>query len=52
MAKYEVIVKIETMDDYSDGDQLEALRDDVEMVVADYDCFSQIGSVKIREIES
>lgn len=51
MAKYELILKIETMDDYSDGNQLENLRDEVEMVVADYDCFSQIGSIKIREIE-
>ena len=52
MAKYELILKIETMDDYRDGDQIEALRDEIEMVVADYDCFSQIGSVKIRKIES
>lgn len=49
MAKYEITLTVETDDDYSDGEQIEALRDEITMLVADYNCFCQIGDVKVCE---
>lgn len=49
--KYKVSLTIESDDDYSDGEQIEDLKNDIEMVVADYSCFCQIGNVKVVEIE-
>lgn len=50
MAKYKIELTVESDNDYSDGDQIEELRGDIEMVVADYNCFCRIGEVKIREL--
>ena len=41
---------IESDDEYSDGEQIEDLRNDIEMTVAHYNCFLQIGNVKVAEI--
>lgn len=49
MAKYKIELTVESDNDYSDGNQIEELRDDIEMVVADYNCFCQLGEVKICE---
>ena len=48
--KYEESFIIESDDEYSDGEQIEDLRNDIEMTVADYNCFLQIGNVKVAEI--
>ena len=48
--KYEVSFIVESDDEYSDGEQIEDLRNDIEMTVADYNCFLQIGNVKVAEI--
>ena len=48
--KYEISLIIESDDDYSDGEQIEELRNDIEMTVADYNCFCQIGNIKVSEI--
>lgn len=50
MAKYKIELTVESDNDYSDGDQIEELRDDIEMVVADYNCFCRIGEAKVREL--
>ena len=48
--RYEIKVVVESDDDYTDGDQIESLKVDIEMVVADYNCFCQVGNIKVREI--
>lgn len=48
--RYEISLIIESDDDYSDGEQIESLRDDIDMAVADYNCFCKIGNTKIREL--
>ena len=48
--KYEVSFIIESDDEYSDGKQIENLRNDIEMTVADYNCFLQIGNVTVTKI--
>lgn len=50
MAKYKITAIVESDDEYSDGDQIEALRDDISMLIADYNCFCEIGNVKIEEL--
>ena len=50
MAKYKIELSVESDNDYSDGDQIEELRNDIEMAVASYNCFCQIGEVKVREL--
>lgn len=50
MARYGITVNVESDNDYSDGDQIEKLRDDLSMLIADYNCFMQIGDVKIEEL--
>lgn len=50
MAKYKIELTVESDNDYSDGNQIEELRDDIEMVVADYNCFCRLGEVKICEL--
>ena len=50
MGKYEVSFIIESDDDYADGEQIEELRNDIESLLSDYNCFIQIGNVKIREL--
>lgn len=50
MAKYKIELIVESDNDYSDGDQIEELRNDIEMAVASYNCFCQIGEVKAREL--
>ena len=50
MAKYKITAVVESDDDYSDGEQLEELRDEISMVIADYNCFCGIGDVRIEEI--
>lgn len=36
MAKYKIELIVESDNDYSDGDQIEELRNDIEMAVASY----------------
>ena len=50
MAKYKIELIVESDNDYSDGDQVEELRKDIEMTVANYNCFYQIGDVKVCEL--
>ena len=50
MARYKVTVVVESDDDYADGDQIEELRSDISMVIADYNCFCMIGDVKVQEL--
>lgn len=50
MARYGITVTVESDNDYSDGDQIERLRDDLSMMIADYNCFVQISDVKIEEL--
>lgn len=50
MARYGITVNVESDNDYSDGDQIEKLRDDLCMLIADYNCFVRIGDVKIEEL--
>lgn len=50
MAKYEITVVVESDNDFSDGEQIEELRDEITMTVANYNCFCQIGNTKVREI--
>lgn len=50
MAKYEITLVVESDDDYSDGDQIEELRNELTSVVTDYNCFCQIGNTKICEL--
>lgn len=50
MAKYKITVVVESDDDYTDGDQIEELRSDISMVIADYNCFCMIGDVKVQEL--
>ena len=46
MSKYEISIVVESDSDYSDGEQIEELRNDLTSVVADYNCFCQIGTQK------
>lgn len=48
--RYEITVIIDSGPDYTNGDQIEDLKDDIEMTIADYNCFCQIGDIKVREI--
>lgn len=50
MEKYKIELIIESDNDYSDGDQIEDLRNDIEMTIASYNCFYQVGEVKICEL--
>lgn len=50
MSKYKIELIVESDNDYSDGDQIEELRDDIEMAVASYNCFCQVGEVKVYEV--
>lgn len=50
MGKYEVSFIIESDEDYADGEQIEELRNDIESLLSDYNCFIQIENVKIREL--
>ena len=50
MARYEITLEIESDDDYLDGEQIEELRNEITSVIEDYDCFCQIGNIKIREL--
>ena len=50
MAKYGITVIVESDNDYTDGDQIEELRGDLSMMIADYNCFVQIGNIKIEEL--
>ena len=50
MAKYKIELTVESDNDNSDGNQIEELRDDIEMVVAGYNCFCRLGEVKICEL--
>lgn len=51
MAKYKIELVVESDDDYSDGEQIEELRNDIEMAVASYNCFCQIGEAKVCELD-
>lgn len=48
--RYRITAIVESDDDYTDGEQIEELRSDISMVIADYNCFCKIGEVKIREL--
>lgn len=37
--RYEITVIIDSDPDYTNGDQIEDLKDDIEMTIADYNCF-------------
>lgn len=50
MARYKIIAIVESDDDYTDGDQIEELRSDISMAIADYNCFCRIGDIKIQEL--
>ena len=50
MSRYKIIAIVESDDDYNDGDQIEELRSDISMVIADYNCFCKIGDIKIQEL--
>lgn len=50
MTKYKITAVVESDDEYSDGNQIEELKDDISMLIADYNCFCEIGSVKIEEL--
>lgn len=51
MARYEITLVVESDNNYSDGEQIEELRDDITMVVANYNCFCQIGNTEVRELK-
>lgn len=48
--RYEITAVVESDDDYTDGDQIEELRADISMAIADYNCFCGIGDVRVREL--
>lgn len=50
MARYKITLVLESDPDYSDGEQIEELRDEITSVVADYNCFCQIGETKVCEL--
>ena len=50
MGSCRITVIVESDNDYSDGNQIEELRDDLSMLIADYNCFLQIGDVKVEEL--
>ena len=52
MARYGITVIVESDNDYSEGNQIEELRDDLSMLITDYNCFIQIGDIKIEELNS
>lgn len=50
MAKYEITVVVESDNDFSNSEQIEELKDEITMTVANYNCFCQIGSTQVRKI--
>ncbi len=50
MAKYKIELIVESDNDYFDGEQIEDLRNDIEMATASYNCFCQVGEVKVCEL--
>lgn len=50
MARYRISVVIESDSNYSDGEQLEDIRNEISMVIADYSCFCEVGNVVIEEL--
>lgn len=52
MMKYKISFTVEFDQNYADSEQLEALRDEISMVIADYNCFLETGGVKIEEVDS
>lgn len=50
MARYEITLVVESDNNFSDGEQIEELRNELTSVVADYNCFCQIGSTKVCEL--
>lgn len=50
MARYRITAVIELDDDYAHQDQIEELRSDISMIIADYNCFCGIGKVEIEDL--
>ena len=50
MKKYKITAVVESDDEYSDGNQIEELKDDISMLIADYNCFCEIGDIKIEKL--
>jgi hypothetical protein len=51
MARYKISLTIESDDDYTDGEQIESLKNDIQMRVADYNCFIIKKDVSVEEID-
>lgn len=50
MTRYRITAVIELDEDYAHKDQIEELRSDISMTIADYNCFCEIGKVEIEEL--
>lgn len=50
MAKYKIELIVESDNDYFDGNQIEDLKNDIEMTTASYNCFCRVGEVKVWEL--
>jgi hypothetical protein len=52
MAKYKIEIEVEIDEEYSNSNQIEDLVNDLTYVVADYNCFYQVGDTKVfKEIK-
>jgi len=54
MAKYKITLTVEenNPEEYIEGIcQIEELRDDLEVVVSNYNCMRQIGDIEIQKIK-
>ena len=48
--KFEIRFLIGQDDDYSNGNQVEMLRAEIEGLIANYNCFYRIGCVVVDEV--
>lgn len=48
--RFEIRFLIEQDSDYSNDNQVEMLRTEIEMLIANYNCFYRIGCVVVDEV--